>query len=254
MIFLDRRELFGDPQADVGRAGDDGGVGMPRVKLGERLFVRRCGKEAVVVADKQIGAVVERAQRLPARRRVAAEAIVGAAVAGFQARVDDRPIAGAAAQIAGEHVVERLPVGRAAAFVVVSKQAHDDAGRAEAALRAVVARHRRLHRMQDAVIGEVLDRDQLGAIHLADQRDAGIDRLVDQAAVALAHQNDGAGAAVAFRAAFFGAGGALLEAQPVEHGGARGKPVERDPAATSDELQKFSRHRPVPWIQNEQCA
>ena len=72
--FFDRRELLGNPQADVGRAGDDCGVGMPRVKLRERLFARRRGKEAVVVADKQIGAVVQRAQRLPACRRVAAEA------------------------------------------------------------------------------------------------------------------------------------------------------------------------------------
>ena len=65
--------------------------------------------------------------------------------------------------------------------------------------------HRFLHRMQRAVVGEILDGDQLGAVELAEQRDAGIDRLVDQAAVALAHDHHSAGAAIAFRAAFLGA-------------------------------------------------
>ena len=39
--------------------------------------------------------------------------------------------------------------------------------------------------MQLAVIGEVFDGDQLRAIKLAEQRDARIDRLIDQAAAML---------------------------------------------------------------------
>ena len=49
--------------------------------------------------------------------------------------------------------------------------------------------HRRLHRMQLAVIGEIFDGDQFGAIKLAEQRDARIDRLIDQAAAMLAHDH-----------------------------------------------------------------
>ena len=96
--------------------------------------------------------------------------------------------------------------------------------------------------MQHAVFGKILDRDQLGAVQLAKQRDARIDRLVSQAAVALAHDDDGAGAAIAFGAAFFGAGRSLLQTQPVQHGGARGKSVEPHDAAVSQKLQDFSGH------------
>jgi hypothetical protein len=59
-------------------------------------------------------------------------------------------------------------------------------------------------------VGQILDGDQFGAVELAEQSDAGIDRLVDQSAVTLAHDHDSAGAAIAFRAAFLGADRPLL--------------------------------------------
>ena len=118
----------------------------------------------------------------------------------------------------------------------MGKQAHHDAGRAKAALRAVIAGHGLLHRMQHALVGQILDGDQFGAVELAEQSDAGIDRLVDQSAVALAHDHDSAGAAIAFRAAFLGADRPLLQAQPVEQSGARRKFADPHAAAAPLEL------------------
>ena len=59
--LFDRGEFFGDPQPDIGRAGDDGGVGMLRVKPRQRLFARRSGKKGGIIADEKVGLVVERA-------------------------------------------------------------------------------------------------------------------------------------------------------------------------------------------------
>ena len=76
--------------------------------------------------------------------------------------------------------------------------------------------HRLLHRMQLVVAREVLDRDDLGAVGLAGEQDAGIDRLVDEALAAQPPQHHRAGAAIALGAALLGAGRALGQAQIVE--------------------------------------
>jgi hypothetical protein len=91
--------------------------------------------------------------------------------------------------------------------------------------------------MQRAVLGEVLDRNQLGAVDLAEQRDARIHRLVHQTAVAFARDNHGAGAAIALGATLFGAGRTLVKAQPIEQRRARRKPRDAHAAAASDEMQ-----------------
>ena len=76
--------------------------------------------------------------------------------------------------------------------------------------------HRLLHRMQHAVAREVFDRDDLAAVGLAGEQDAGIDRLVDEPLAAQPPQHHRAGAAVALGAAFLGAGRAFGQAQVVE--------------------------------------
>ena len=77
--------------------------------------------------------------------------------------------------------------------------------------------HRGLDGVQARVfVGEVLDGDDLGAVRLAEQQDAGIDRLVDEAAVPHPSERDRAGAAIALRAALLGADAALLQPQIVE--------------------------------------
>ena len=91
--------------------------------------------------------------------------------------------------------------------------------------------------MQGLALREVLDRQHLGAVDLAEQQDTGVDRLIGERAVAQAREDDGAGAAVAFAAAFLGALGASLFAQPIEQRGAWRKAVKRDRLAADAEGQ-----------------
>ncbi len=108
------------------------------------------------------------------------------------------------------------------AAVVEREHRHREARRAEAALRRVRVDQRLLHRMQRAVRGrKPVDRQHAGAIELRQQHQAGIDRLVVQAIAVRPADHDGAGAAVAFGAAFLGAGQAGVEPQPVERGRGR---------------------------------
>ena len=135
-----------------------------------------------------------------------------------QRGVDNRPIARAAAQIAGKLVLDRTGVERCRSSFVLGEQAHGNARRAEAALRAVVDDKRLLYRMQRLALREILNGDQLRAVDLAQQQDAGIDRRKGCRAAAAAGQHHGTGAAIALVAALFGAGRASLRAQPVEQG------------------------------------
>ena len=68
------------------------------------------------------------------------------------------------------------------------------------------------------MIGEIIDGHDFLAVDLAEQQDAGIDRLIDELAVLERAQRHGAGAAVAFAAAFLGAARAFIEPQIVEQG------------------------------------
>ena len=79
-------------------------------------------------------------------------------------------------------------------------------------------RHRRLHRMQFAFVRKILDGDEFAAIQLAKRGDARVHRLIKQAPAILPCDDDGTRAAIALRAAFLGAGGALFQPQPVQHG------------------------------------
>ena len=94
----------------VGRARDEGGVGMARDERGEALLGGGGGEEAALVArghvDEEVGAV----RRQPFQRAGGGLAMRGEApVPGLRQRVergvDDRPVAGAAAQVARERVV-----------------------------------------------------------------------------------------------------------------------------------------------------
>jgi len=68
-------------------------------------------------------------------------------------------VAGAAAQISHQCVVDFVARRGAVALVIMGEQAHHDAGSAKAALRAVIAGHGFLHRMQHALVGQILDGD-----------------------------------------------------------------------------------------------
>ena len=64
--------------------------------------------------------------------------------------------------------------------MVGGEQAHHDPGCAEAALRGVSIDHRLLQRMQFAAGGEILDRDEFRALELAQEQNAGVERLIGE--------------------------------------------------------------------------
>ena len=147
-----RPELFGDPQADVGGPGQQAGLGPRRAQHGQCFnAARRLEARAVRIDVHQRCILGQPLQRRGDRRR-------------FQprhrqpehahARVDDRSVAGAAAQVARKIVGQLLARGARASLemaLVAGRQRHHEAGRAEAALRAVAFHHRLLCRMQRRV-------------------------------------------------------------------------------------------------------
>ena len=97
------------------------------------------------------------------------------------AGIEDRPVAGAAAEVSGERAANlrrrsgASPPPRAR---VERPQRHHEAGRAEAALRAVAVDHRLLHRVQVAIrLPQVLDGEERLAVERRHELDAGVDGL-----------------------------------------------------------------------------
>jgi len=127
--------------------------------------------------------------------------------------------------------------------LVHAEQAHHEARGAEAALRSVALDHGFLGRVERAVLGgQVFHGPQRPAVHRMGQLDAAVHRPVVQATVALLAQHDRAGAAVAFPAAFLGAGGAQVLAQHLEQGAVGWYIAQRDELATADESDGLGMH------------
>ena len=226
-----RTELLRDPQADIGRTGDEPCVGVLRVERRQRVDGPRrsgpcgisrdrseCGFGRGVVQRRVAGQRIEQhrerlavdARFLPGEHRLA--------------RIEYRSIPRAAAQIAGQPVGEFLPRrhrGQRQRVVVAGRERHREARRAEAALRSVAAHHRLLCGMQLAGrdVLQVLDRDQRLAVERRDELQAGVDRTqrhaVGRVGIALGDDHH-ARAAVAFVAAFLGTDAAGAFAQPVQ--------------------------------------
>ena len=142
-------------------------------------------------------------------------------------RVQDRPVARAAAQVARQVIGQLLARWhRAGGLValVAGPQAHHETRGAEAALRAVAIDHALLHRVQRASsctarFSQVFHREQCLAVQRGQKLDAGVDRLQLQRAGRVQRtQHHRAGAAVAFGAAFLGAAAMGVFAQPLQHG------------------------------------
>jgi hypothetical protein len=167
-------------------------------------------------------------------------------------RVEDRPVAGAAAQIPRQFFLRQFARDALAAahmVLVHPEQAHHEAGRAKAALGAVVSHHRLLGRMQASVFTcEVFHGPQSQAIDGMGQPDAAVDRLVaDRFALAARPgrdlaQHDGAGTAVALAAAFLGAGCAQVFAQHFQQRALGWYIVQRDDLAAPDESEGLGFH------------
>ncbi len=148
-------ELLVDPQADVGRAGQQLGGGLRFAQRGE-LGQGRGGAWKWSSRGPSGRRVVEGPGPRAAGLASACDHRRGVQPHGRQvehalAGIEDRPVAGAAAQVARQVVGQLLPGGLGAAGLVVlvgRPQRHHEAGRAEAALRAVAVDHRLLDRVQ----------------------------------------------------------------------------------------------------------
>ena len=186
-------ELLGDPEAHIGGAGDQGGVGVIGIPGGQRVGVPGVEGRG---ADDPGGA----------RRSVAHVVGHGRGLDGPRG-AQDRRVAGAAAEVACDLVgmVRRTRC-------MGGGHRGDEAGRAEAALTAVVVDHRLLDGVERAVRGrDPLDGADGATRQLGQEEDAGVERLRS----VLAGHDDRAGAAIALVAALLGAGQAAV-AQPVE--------------------------------------
>jgi hypothetical protein len=107
--------------------------------------------------------------------------------------------------------------------MVGGKQAHHDPRRAEAALRGVSVNHRLLQRMQFGADGEILDRDELGAVELAQEQNAGVERLIGEPTAPEPRQHHRARAAISLGAALLRSLRSHVLPQPIEDGRARGE-------------------------------
>ena len=166
---------------------------------------------------------VQGVQRLPAGLR------------GRQRGLDDGLIARAAAEIALQRRLDvhhrRIGIGHPQ-----SVQRHDEPRSAEAALAAVAFDHGLLDGMQRAAgTRQMLHRHHMAAVAGCEKPDAGVDRLIDQFAIAEAPDQDRACAAIALGAALLGPGQAALEAEIVEQRVARADLAQARLAAVQKE-------------------
>jgi hypothetical protein len=133
-------------------------------------------------------------------------------------RVQDRPVAGAAAQVAGERVVVEHPGLAPAGAVVLRRHAADEARGAVAALRPAAHRHLLLHGVQGVRVAETLRGHQLLAGERRGRHQARVDRRpLGRGIDTGTGEQHRAGTALALGAAFLGARQPDA-AQPVERG------------------------------------
>ena len=215
---------------------------MRRDEIGQRLDRRR-GVELSAFTLQGQGFGIAQGRELRRDRIALIEETIGFArrdLVHAAAGGNDRLVARAAAEIAGQRILD-APDVRRGLVEPEREERHHEARRAEAALRAVALHHRLLDRMQTAIRAfEMLDREQLAAIQRRQEADAGIDRFIAQIAAVEPPDNDGAGAAIAFGAAFLRAGHALVEPQPVEHRQGRVAAVEFDQPVAEQEAQPLT--------------
>ena len=79
------------------------------------------------------------------------ELVCALVAAGLLGGIEDRPVAGAAAEVAGERLVGLGRIG-AGAVLLQGEQRHDETRRAEPALRAMAVDHRLLHVVQAVLV------------------------------------------------------------------------------------------------------
>ena len=137
-------------------------------------------------------------------------------------RPDDRFIACATAEIALQRLFDARIIGIRLRHPQ-TVEAHHEARRAEAALRAVMIHHCLLHRVQMAVAPlQMLHRHHMTAMERPHEADAGIDAFIGKCAIRPdTPDQHRAGTAIALRAAFLGALQRPVKPQEIEQRFAR---------------------------------
>ncbi len=212
---------LGDFQGQVGTAGQQPRLGVRAVQVGQVGDGQR--HQAAFVAAVQLASLGWRdgLEAADCLRLLGIELVAAGLAATLLGSIEDRPVAGAAAQVAGQGLLGLVQVG-AAAVLLQGEQRHDEAGGAEAALRAMAIGHGLLHAVQLALVLETLDADQLLAVQRRNEGQARVQAAVAQAVVALVvlgqfADHHGAGAAVTTGAALLGARFAQVLAQVLQH-------------------------------------
>ena len=141
-----------------------------------------------------------------------------------QGRIPDRPVAGAAAEVSAQLIVQ-LPIPVHVLAVVALEHRHDEAGGAVAALGTVVGRHRRLHRVRTAVL-QSFHRHHIPSGHQDQRGQTAVDRPVGRfpGSIRLRHRHR-TGPAVPLRTTFLGTGPAARP-QPIQQREIRGDPLD----------------------------
>ena len=197
-----------DPRMGV-RAAHEVGVGLA-VLVDVVGVAALAGDEALVLLADDRGADALLSHRSAPHSAACRDALH--VRSGGQDRLDDVVVARAAADVALEPLAH-LVLARVGVLLQQVGGAHQHAGRAEAALQAVMLAERLLQRVQLAALGQALDRRHLGAVGLGREHGAGLDRI--------AVDMDHAGAALAGVAADMGAGEAEIAAQEIDQQRAR---------------------------------
>ncbi|MNC30261.1 hypothetical protein D3C75_785410 [compost metagenome] len=240
--------LLGDLQRQVGAAGQQAGLRVGPIDF--RQLVQRLRQQAAPLATLQRGIALagDDLQRGQGFGFMALEAVGLSLCAGLFGGGDDRPVAGAAAQVAGQRI-DRLRAVVSGAALLQGKQRHDETRCAEAALAAVAVGHRLLHAMQMPRLTEILDGDQLLAVQGGHEGQAGVQAAIAQPRAVGGRvrlgDHHGAGTAVARRTALLGAAAAEMAAQVFEHRQIR---IERGLAAQLAVEQKLDHGGPLPRL------
>ncbi|MNF81265.1 hypothetical protein D3C84_635290 [compost metagenome] len=220
MADIDHHRQFavelGDLQGQVGAAGQQAGLRVGHIEVGQVGDGQR--HQAALVAAVQLGGLA-RGDGLELGNGLgfgSVELVRLLLAAGLLGGVDDRAVAGAAAQVAGQGF-HGLALVVAAAVLLQGEQRHDEAWGAEAALGAMAIHHGLLHRMQLALVLEIFHGDQLLAVQGRDEGQAGVEGAIADAVALQLADDHGAGTAIARGATFFGTGFADMLTQVVEH-------------------------------------
>ncbi len=213
---------LGDLQGQVGAAGEQPRLRIGGIQLGQLSDRQR--RQAALLAVAEFGRFTRRdALQLGDGLGFAGIELVRLlSTAGLFGGFEDRAIAGAAAEVAGQGFVGLVWIvglHAVAAILLQGEQAHDEAGSTEAALRAVAIDHRLLDAVQLTLMLEVFDGDQLLAVQGADEGQAGIQGAVAQPIADQFADHNGTGATVAGGTAFLGARLAAVFAQVLQHRG-----------------------------------